>query len=490
MILNYNRIMITANYYEEEGAIMKKIPYIQCAAVIVILSISLIVNIFVLNNPLYYGLMIGIAAAFIIGIINDYDAKTLILYAYSGLKKGAKVLIMISMIAMLIGLWKIGGVIPAMLYYSFGLINRKVFLVSSFIISSIIGLIMGTSSGTVSTVGIVLIGLGSAMNIPLPMIAGTVVSAAFLGDRSAPISSVFNLVATMTETDPRENFKYFMRTLVIGFVLTCIFYYFIGLSYSDMSSVSVSVEDYKNLLTQYVNITPWLLIPPLVLIALYACKLTAVYTMGASVIIGALFSILYQKISVIEVIKAAIIGFHPDIPPEYSVILAGGGLISFKTMLLVLIFATSLNGIFEGTRMVETLVEPIISRIRTQRGLMLFTIGFSIVSALFMCNQVISVIIPTGLLLNRYKEMSIDRKVFARLLSDSGVMVSSLVPWNVAALTPAVIMGVDVVNFMPYAFLSYIMPIIAAVNVMLFSNLNLREKRGRISEEAYSQVKS
>jgi len=468
---------------------MKKISYIQCVAVIVILVLSLIINIFILKNPLYYGLIIGLITTFIVGMINGYDAKTLINFAYIGLRKSIKVLIMLSMIAMLIGIWKIGGVIPGMLYYSFGMISGELFLVSSFLISAVIAMIMGTSSGTVSTVGIVLIGLGSAMNIPLPIVAGTVVSAAFLGDRSAPISSVFNLVASMTDTDPHDNLKYFMKTLAVGVILTCIFYYIVGLNYGA-GSASASVMDYKNLLTQYVNITPWLLIPPLILIVLYAFKFTALYTMAASVVIGAAFSVLYQKISVIEVIKAALFGFHPDIPAEYSVVLAGGGLISFKTMLLVLIFATSLNGIFEGIKIVETLVEPILVRVKSRRGLMLFTIFFSIVSALFMCNQVISIIIPSGVLLKRYENMNIDKKVFARLLSDSGVMASSIIPWNVAALTPAAIMGVNVIDFMPYAFLSYIMPIIAAVNITFFSNFNKKGKRGMISEETYSQTAS
>lgn len=469
---------------------MKKITYIQCVAVIAVLILSLIINIFILNNPLYYGLIIGLITAFIVGMINGYNAKTLITFAYSGLKKSIKVLIMLSMIAMLIGIWKIGGVIPAMLYYSFGMISGKLFLVSSFLISSVIAMIMGTSSGTVSTVGIVLIGLGSAMNIPLPVVAGTVVSAAFLGDRSAPISSVFNLVASITEADPHDNLKYFMKTLAVGVILTCVFYYFIGLNYGGASSASVSVMSYKNLLTQYVNITPWLLIPPLILIVFYAFKFTALYTMAASVVIGAVFSVLYQKISVIEVIKAALLGFHPDIPAEYSVVLAGGGLVSFKTMLLVLIFATLLNGIFEGTKIVETLVEPILIRIKSPKGLMLFTICFSIVSALFMCNQVISIIIPSGVLLKRYENMSIDKKVFARLLSDSGVMASSIIPWNVAALTPAAIMGLNVIDFLPYAFLSYIMPMIAAVNVIFFSNFSEKEKRGKTRDEACSQVTS
>jgi len=467
---------------------MKKVSYIQCVMIMLILSFSLVINLFVLNNPLYYGLIIGFVATFIVGLINGYSPKTLIIFAYSGLKKSIKVLIMLAMIAMLIGIWKIGGVIPAMLYYSFGLISREFFLVSSFLIASVIAIIMGTSSGTVSTVGIVLIGLGSAMNIPQPVIAGAVVSAAFLGDRSAPISSVFNFVANLTETDPHDNFKYFMRTLSVGVVLACIFYYFVGLNYSHGAFEPVSVSDYKSIMAQYVNISPLLLVPPLILIVLYALKFTALYTMVTSVMLGAAFSVIYQKISVVEVIKAAFIGFHPDIPAEYNIIFSGGGLISFKTMLIVLIFATSLNGMFEGIKIIETLVEPILKRIKTQKGLMLFTIAFSIVSALFMCNQVISVLIPSGVLLNRYKDMDIDKKIFARLLSDSGVMVSSIIPWNVAALTPAAIMGVEVVEFMPYAFLSYIMPVIAAVYVIFFSNYNIKAKRGMKSEEAYSEI--
>lgn len=464
----------------------KNIPYFQCVAVIVTLSVSLILNIFVFNKPLYFGLIIGLIASFIVGIINGYNIRTLINFAYAGLKKSSKVLIMLSMIAMLIGIWKVGGVIPAMLYYSFGMINERIFLVSSFIISSAISMLMGTSTGTVSTVGIVLIGLGSAMNIPLPAIAGTIISGAFFGDRTSPISSVFNLVSTMTETSPHENSKYFMKTISIGAVLSIIFYFVIGLNYTGMNSNAHNIIDYKNLMTQYANISPLLLIPPVILIVFYVFKLTALYTMAASVAIGTIFSIVYQRISAIEVVKAAVMGFHPSMPAEYSVVLAGGGLVSFKTMFIVLVCATSLNGVFEGTKMVETLIEPILKKIKTSRELMLFTIGFSIVSALFMCNQVISIIVPSGVLMQRYKDMGIDKKEFARLLSDSGVMVSSIIPWNVAALTPASIMGVSVISYLPYAFLSYIMPIISAVSILFFQNNSLAFKRGNMNEESHS----
>ena len=93
--------------------------------------------------------------------------------------------------------------------------------------------------------------------------------------------------------------------------------------------------------------------------------------------------------------------------------------------------------------------------------------AFSILSAVFLSNQLMSIVIPSGVLKSKYKDMNIDSKVLARLLSDSGVMVSSLIPWNVAALTSAVFMGVGVLEFVPYAFLGYVMPLIAVINILL-----------------------
>ena len=228
-----------------------------------------------------------------------------------------------------------------------------------------------------------------------------------------------------------------------------------------------TTQYYKQLLIQLFNISPWLLLPPILLISFSVFRIPTVYALLMTVVVSGVFSTLFQKLSFIEIFKASIFGYNPSIPAQYSTVLAGGGLISLKTMLIVLMCATSLNGVFEGTEMITTIIYPFFKKISNSRDLQLFTIVLSIGSAVFICNQLMSVIIPSGVLKGRYKEMDIENRVFARLLSDSGVMASSLIPWNVAALTPAVIMGVSVLDFIPYAFLGYAMPIIAVINVFL-----------------------
>lgn len=460
--------------------IMKReIPYHQCLAVLIFMSASLLINIIFFKKPVYLGLITGIVTAFIISIINGYKINQIFKMMYKGVFKNIKIIFIYSMIGILIGIWKVGGIIPAILYYSFGIINKNIFLLSSFIISTIVGLLMGTSSGTVSTVGIVLVGLGHSMGFPPKAIAGAVVSGAFFGDRSSPISGMLNVVSSLTETEVNNNFIYLWRTMSFGIISASIFYAVVGLQIKGVGTGLDLAQEYKSLIIDVFEISPWLMLPPIILICFPIFKVPIVYALMIAIAFSSSFAIFHQNISFSELLKSSIFGYAPSIPKQYNTVLAGGGLLSLKTMLIVLICATALNGIFEGTKMIITIAKPLLREIKEPKSLQLFTIAFSISSAVFLCNQLMSVIVPAGVLKEKYKKMGIDNKVFALLISDSGVMVSAIIPWSVAALTPSIFMGVPVLDFIPYAFLSYTMPIITAIGVFLTTsktnNLKLKE---------------
>ncbi len=445
----------------------RKIPYYQCLAVIFIMSLSLIINIVFLKKPVYWGLIIGIIAAIVISMKNGYRFLEIVKMMQKGFSENTYIFYIMSMIGMIIGIWKAGGIIPSILYYSFGLISKKIFVLLSFILSSVIGLLMGTSSGTISTIGIILIGLGSTMGFPSRIIAGAVVSGAFFGDRSSPVSAPLNVLSSLTDTKAHENFKYLWSTMSIGILIALVFYAVVGLVIKGNAAGINMSESYKELIIELFNVSPWLLIPPFILIGLSIFRIPIIHSLLATIIISGAFSALNQGLSFGKIFLSAIYGYNPSIPAKYSAVLAGGGLLSLKTMLIVILCATSLNGIFEGTEMITTIVMPLLKKIKTRKDLQLFTVAFSILSAVFVSNQLMSIVIPSGVLKSKYKDMNIDGKILARLLSDSGVMACSLIPWNVAALTPAVFMGVGVLEFAPYAVLGYAMPIIAVINIFL-----------------------
>nr|WP_275444858.1 Na+/H+ antiporter NhaC family protein [Alteromonas sp. CNT1-28] len=59
----------------------------------------------------------------------------------------------------------------------------------------------GTSWGTVGTMGVVLMGIGAAMNIPLPIVAGMVICGATFGDKMSPVSDTTNLASMSAGTN-------------------------------------------------------------------------------------------------------------------------------------------------------------------------------------------------------------------------------------------------------------------------------------------------
>ena len=120
----------------------QEISFFQSLFIFIVMSVSLLLVILLFKKPVYYGLFIGIIATSIVSFMNGYTVKQIAYMAFKELKKNSIVFYIMSMIGMLIGIWKAGGIIPAMLYYSFGIFNSKVFLLSAFIISSIISMLM------------------------------------------------------------------------------------------------------------------------------------------------------------------------------------------------------------------------------------------------------------------------------------------------------------------------------------------------------------
>jgi len=109
-------------------------------------------------------------------------------HSWLSLEKGLINTIMMSMqaililliVGMLIGSWIIGGVVPTMIYYGLKIISPGFFLVAACIICAIVSLATGSSWGTAGTVGIALIGIGQGLGVPLPMVAGAIISGAYI----------------------------------------------------------------------------------------------------------------------------------------------------------------------------------------------------------------------------------------------------------------------------------------------------------------------
>ena len=88
-----------------------------------------------------------------------------------------------------------------MIFYGLQILNPEYFLIASSVICAIVSLASGSSWSTIATVGIALIGIGQVLGISEGLIAGSIISGAYFGDKMSPLSDTTNLAAAMSSSN-------------------------------------------------------------------------------------------------------------------------------------------------------------------------------------------------------------------------------------------------------------------------------------------------
>ena len=97
-------------------------------------------------------------------------------------------ILILLVVGMLIAAWVKAGIVPMLIVYGLKLISPSVFLVTACLVCCVVSLATGSSWTTAGTVGVALIGVGTALGLSPGMVAGAVVSGAYFGDKMSPLS--------------------------------------------------------------------------------------------------------------------------------------------------------------------------------------------------------------------------------------------------------------------------------------------------------------
>ena len=170
----------------------KKIPYFLALAPILFLIILLSINVVLYEDPIggsnQLALLLSGALAAVIGLYYGSKWENIMEGIGQSIKSVVPAIIMLLLIGSLAGTWLISGVIPTMIYYGLQILNPTIFLFATAIITAIVSLATGSSWSTIATVGIALLGIGTAIGLPLGLIGGAIISGAYFGDKMSPLS--------------------------------------------------------------------------------------------------------------------------------------------------------------------------------------------------------------------------------------------------------------------------------------------------------------
>ncbi|NLX62104.1 MAG: Na+/H+ antiporter NhaC, partial [Tissierellia bacterium] len=174
-------------------------------------------------------MLIGAAFAALMALRLGYKWKDIEGAMIGGITQALQSVIILAIIGVLIGVWILSGVVPAMIYYGLSILKPSIFLVATLLICSITSLATGTSWGTIGTIGIALMGVAKGLGIPIPIAAGAIISGAYFGDKMPPLVVII-LVAKRVPAIPG---------IFVGVILGMIFApIFQGANFGDILSSS------------------------------------------------------------------------------------------------------------------------------------------------------------------------------------------------------------------------------------------------------------
>ena len=206
-------------------------------------------------------------------------------------KAGVSIMILF-LIGMLSGAWMIGGVVPTLICYGVKIMNPHLFLVCACIICAIVSLLTGTSWTTVATIGVALLGIGTALGVPAPWSAGAIISGAYFGDKLSPLSDTTILASSSTGTDLFVHIKYMLFTTIPSMTLTLIIFLVSGFFLVDASAVDV--QTFSEGLSHAFHVSPWTLLVPVATGALIALRLPSLAVLFISALLGGVSAVVLQ----------------------------------------------------------------------------------------------------------------------------------------------------------------------------------------------------
>ncbi|MDC1491965.1 sodium:proton antiporter [Flavobacteriaceae bacterium] len=428
-------------------------------------------------------LLITATVVSIIGLFNKISLNEISIKIYNSVKSITTPIIILLIVGALAGTWKVSGVIPAMVYYGVKFIDPSIFLPLTLIITALVSLTAGSSYITSATIGVALVSVGSAFNIPAGMTAGAVISGAYFGDKMSPLSDTTNLASGISGTDLYTHIKYMMLTtfptFIITFLVFCILTLNIDIKPSDLTELNI-ISDTIN---RDFEISPLLFIIPATVLILAYFKIKPIIALLSGVILAIVFSVIFQS-SILEQIdlsttKAIIysvftsteipLDFNYDIDSTNNIkkglsdLYTRGGMLSMFSVISLTICAMVFGGTMEAIGALQKITNELLKLADSAFGLVTSTVASCLGVNLFASDQYLAIIIPGKMFKKAYKQYNLAPENLSRSLEDSGTVTSALIPWNTCGVYHSGVLGVSVADYFIYAVFNWLSPFMTLI---------------------------
>ena len=397
------------------------------------------------------------------------------------MRSATPALIILLLIGAIAGTWMTSGIIPTLIYYGLKILHPSIFLPASCIICAIISLLTGSSWTTIATIGVALMGIGRALGFDDGWIAGAIISGAYFGDKISVMSDTTVLASSTTEVPLFTHIKYMLITTIPSLIISITVFTIAGINASSITATDMMAIE-EGIQSTF-NISPWLLLVPVLTGVLIAKRLPAIVTLFASAFMAAIVLVIAQPHLVLQIantdsasflssFKAIVIASTTSNTVETGNELLNN-LVTTKGMggmmgtIWLIICAMCFGGVMYGSGMLSAITQIFLRVTRRTVSVVSSTVGSGLFFNLVTGDQYISIILTGNLFRKLYDERDLEHRLLSRSIEDSATITSVLIPWNSCGMTQSTVLGVATLTYMPYCTFNIVSPFMSILMAMI-----------------------
>ncbi|MCC8403258.1 Na+/H+ antiporter NhaC [Paraburkholderia sp. MMS20-SJTN17] len=424
------------------------------------------------NGPNQVALVVATMLAVFVGWRRGHSLASLGEAANASVSSGIGAILILFAVGALIGTWALCGTIVAMVYYGLKLLSPDYFYVTACAICALISFAIGTSWTVAGTIGIGLMGIAQSMGLSPAITAGAVISGAYFGDKSSPLSDTANLAAAAAGVDLYQHVRETLLTSLVAIVITLAVFYLLGRPGDFDASAEVAA------MRSAFYISPVLFLPLIVVVVLTLFRLPPFTTIFLGALAGGAVAVFVEPQRVIA-FAAAREGVPIPIAmlkgvwlalgsgyksttgnPVLDTLLTRGGMDSMLNTIWLIITALAFGGVVEKCGAIERLITPVVDWAKSGGALVgslvLATIATNVVTA----DQFIAAVLPARMFKNAFAARGYAPIVLSRSVGDSATTTGALIPWNSCGAFMAVTLGVPTLSYAPFAVFCVVSPLL------------------------------
>ena len=432
-------------------------------------------------------LLLGGVVGGLVGLRNKVTYGQMLDRVGENIKSVTGPILILLLVGALAGTWLLSGIIPAMIDYGLQIANPRFFLPACVLISALVSLATGSSWSTSATIGIALIGIGKALDLPVGMVAGAVISGAYFGDKLSPLSDTTNLAPAMAGSELFTHIRYMLYTTLPSIVITLLLFIVLGWSFSSSGEVDTSLL--RESIREKFYISPNLFLVPLIVIIMIVKKTPPLLALFIGTLLGGLFALIFQPQLLMDLSESSVLNFKAIYKSIFNAITVNtqietndpllnelfstGGMQGMLGTVWLIICAMVFGGVMDAIGALQAISNAFLKWAKTTFQLVAGTAASSLTVNLTASDQYLAIVVPGKMFEQAYRDRKLAPENLSRTLEDAGTVTSVLVPWNTCGAYQSGVLGVGVAEYFIYAFFNWISPLMT----LIYAYLKIRLKK-------------